>query len=328
MSTTLDPVIQQRLATLGRRWRRLVWLRGLGGALGALIGGLILLALLDWLVVMPDWLRWSFSAAIYLGTAIVAWRVAGRYLIHTPNTRELARIAETADPRLRENLLAAVELGDDKERWDSPAFRQLLQESVAARVRDLRADKVLPRRIVVGWLATGAGTILLCAGLLLFPGLHFGQMFLRAAAPASDIERVSRTKIAILSPNQQTQTVPRGDAIPVVIGVSGAGAQAATLEIFRAGKPVERVTMIASAPSQFSGALMADEPRLEYRIRSGDALTRRYELHTRPRPRVVQFEKTYRFPAYTRLPDQRVAEEGGDLAALEGSEAELTLHID
>src|SRR5690349_19283127 len=100
MSQPLDPVIQNRLAALGRRWRRLVVLRGGGGALATLVGALILLALLDWVVLMPDWLRWTLSLAAYGGTLLVFWLKAGRFLIHAPGPHELARLAETADPRL------------------------------------------------------------------------------------------------------------------------------------------------------------------------------------------------------------------------------------
>jgi len=328
MSAAVDPVIQQRLAALGRRWRRLVLLRGLGGALATLLGSLILLAFLDWLVVMPDWLRWVLSAASYLGTGVLFWIVAGRFLIHAPGPKELARLAESADPQLRENLLAAVELPEGEGRWDSPAFRHLLQQAVANRVRDLNNEKVLPRAIVVRWLVAGGATAVLCVALWLVPGLRFGQMFARAAAPAANLERVSRTKIAILSPAALAAYVPRGDAIPIVIGISGKPAQTATLEVFRPGKPVESVMMLASAPAQFTGALMADEPHLQFRLRAGDAVTRKYHLATRPRPHVAQFEKNYRFPDYTRLAPKRVTDENGDLAALEDTEVELVLHVD
>ena len=48
METTLDPVIQSKLLDFRRRWRRLVLLRGLGYTVLALVGGLLLLALVDW----------------------------------------------------------------------------------------------------------------------------------------------------------------------------------------------------------------------------------------------------------------------------------------
>src|SRR5207249_3022931 len=46
------------------------------------------------------------------------------------------------------------------------------------------------------------------------------------------------------------------------------------------------------------------------------------------RPHVLNFDKTYNFPAYTRLASRQVSEESGDLAGLQGTEVQLELHVD
>src|SRR5439155_1902019 len=143
----------------------------------------------------------------------MSWLIAGRFLLHPPGPRQLARLAESADPRFREILLAAVELPEGETRWDSPVFRHLLQKAVTLRLRDLSDEAVLPRRIARRWLGAAAFTVALLAGLWLVPDFHFDLMFVRAAAPAANVERVSRTRIHLLAPGVQTGVVPRGDAI-------------------------------------------------------------------------------------------------------------------
>src|SRR5204863_1175812 len=113
----------------------------------------------------------TLSLAAYGGTFLVFWFKAGRFLIHAPGPRQLARLAETADSRLRENLLSAVELAEGETRWDSPAFRHLLQQSVSNRVCELSDEKVLPRGIMLRWVIAGGVTVVVCVGLWLVPGL-------------------------------------------------------------------------------------------------------------------------------------------------------------
>src|SRR5258708_7831485 len=67
---------------------------------------------------------------------------------------------------------------------------------------------------------------------------------------------------------------------------------------------------------------------VEYRVRAGDAITRKYRLRASARPHVTVFHKTYRFPEYTQMPPKEVSEDSGDLVAIEGTEVELRLETD
>jgi hypothetical protein len=64
-----------------------------------------------------------------------------------------------------------------------------------------------------------------------------------------------------------------------------------------------------------------------YRVRAGDALTRKFTVLARPRPAVTAFDKIFQYPGYTKLPVRHVFEPEGHLAALEGTLIDLKLRV-
>jgi hypothetical protein len=63
--------------------------------------------------------------------------------------RQMARLFEHAEPKLREDLISAVELGVvGAEVFDSMEFRELLQSDVASRVEGLEVDALLPMELI------------------------------------------------------------------------------------------------------------------------------------------------------------------------------------
>lgn len=332
MPSTLDPVILRKLEAFGQRWRGLILLRGLCEGVVTLLGTMTLAALVDWLLITPDPVRWALSAAGYLATTAVVWFNCARLLLRTPGPRELARLMEKAEPKLREDLISAVELADSTPdaQYDSELFRRLLQQNVASRVQDVQVSSLLPKRLISRWLYSATAVLIVCAGLLLLPGLHYDQLLARAFAPMANVDRVSSVQITIVEPSPAELLAPRGDNIPVVVKISGPEPSKVLLETFREGakNQKDRVMMSLVGDRQYSATISAGTETVYYRIRAGDGITRKFAIRTRPRPHVAQFEKTFHFPAYARLEPRRVKEENGDLSALEGSSADLRLQVD
>ncbi len=332
MSAALDPLIAEKLAAFGRRWRRLVILRGICGGVITLLGAMTVVAFVDLLILLPDAARWALSALGYAATGAVVWFTCLRSLLHLPDPRELARHLEKAKPELREDLLSAVELGDSKQsaQWDSEVFRSLLQTNVAERMRDLRMDTILPNKLISLWLRAAAVALVVFVVLWLLPDLHFGQLMARAFAPMANVERVSKVKIRILEPSPLDPLVARGDHVPVLVEITGPELEKVVLETFPKGDKKGRDTAVMGAISarQFTATILVGTEAVEYRIRAGDAITRKHTIQSRARPQVLTFDKTYQFPAYARLKPTHVTEVNGDLAALEGSEVDLKLQID
>src|SRR4051812_3638888 len=120
MSSRLDPLIRQKLRSFARRRRRLIVVRGVLAALAMLFFAMILVAAVDFAstayfnVFLPKWSRYALSGVAYLAVIVVAWRQCLTQLLHAPDSKQIARLIEHAEPRLREDLISAVELGSTK----------------------------------------------------------------------------------------------------------------------------------------------------------------------------------------------------------------------
>jgi hypothetical protein len=328
--TMSDPIILEKLEQFSLRRKRLILARGLAATGAAWLVTLTLVALCDRAMLIEDEWRWLMSTCAYAVTAFVFWRACVRHLAHLPGPRDLARLVELAEPRLREELLAAIELPGQSatEAWDSAEFRTALQHTVAARMQDIHIAALLSpkliKRVLLVALAVLAGFALLVA----LPGLRFSQFFARAALPAANLARPSHITIAIVAPAPPEQTVPEGESIPVVVDIGGGDVAQVVLETFPQRGARERNSMTLSAPGQFAAAVSVERDGVLYRVRAGDAITRKLLLRPQPRPQVVHFRKAYQPPAYTHLGTRTVTEDNGDLEALEGSEVDLEIQAD
>jgi hypothetical protein len=324
----VDPLILAKLQSFAERRRRLIILRGVCAALAMLLGTMMAVALLDRFFILPDWFRWSLSGAAYAAVIVAEWRACLRLLIAEPGARRLARLIEQTAPELREDLLSAVELGEEPEHFDSAQFRQLVQSGVADRMSALDAEHLLPTQLVRRSLiiAGSLGAVLILA--LVVTKMQFGTMMLRAMLPGANLARVSSVKVTVLEPTPAEMAVPQGDAVPLLVETGGRPVSSAYLETFTKTGSRNLVQMTPSGRNRFSAQIQIAREDVQYRVRAGDAITRKYLLHAAARPHVVRFAKTFHYPAYAQLPDKKITEETGDLVALEKTEVELLLDTD
>ena len=327
MSNITDPVILQKLEAFSRRRRKLIVWRGICAGLATLLLAMMIIAIIDWQFLLPDGVRIGLSIAAYAAIIVVTWRACVQLLVRSPDARTLARLIEHAEPTLREDLLSAVELGrsDADAAFDSRQFRDLVQADVAGRVKDLQVEKLLPLNLVRSYLGIAA---VIVAGFVLifaFTGMQFGNLLLRAMFPMANVDRVSKVKITIVSPAPADLQGPFGDSVPVIVEVSGADVSQVTLDTFAEKAGDEKLLMQKISGNRFTSNIQVGREPLQYRFRAGDAVTKKHRLTGADRPYVVNFQKTYRYPAYAAKPEKQVSEQTGDLAALEGTEVDLLI---
>lgn len=329
MRGTLDPLTQAKIDAFARRRRRFILVRGICAVVTILLATMTFLAFVDRFFLLPDEARYAFSALGY-GVALVgAWYTCARLVWRSLDPRELARLIEHVRPELREDLISAVELGDPngQDKWDSEEFREILQQNVAKRMQSVEISELLSFQKISAWVWASAGVLAFVMALLFVPGLRYDHLLLRALNPLANIERVSRTKIAILSPNPAETSVPQGDVVMVRVELTGAEAKRVTLESFPTGKKSEKIEMAPAGGRQFEAGLAVGREPVQYRVRAGDALTRKYTLSTVARPEAISFKKTYVYPEYARKPNRVVTEDSGDLDELEGSTADIEIQV-
>ena len=354
--TGLDPITTRALAAFRRRRGMLLAARAIGVGLLVFISLALSLATLDYLFFFSDNVRWTLSIGIYVATAAAMW-LTGFSSLAVRDELEIARHVESVAPNLRENLVAAVELADPDSANGSPYFRRLLQSRVARRIANVDLGQVLPLRLVRRWVLSGSTVALFCIALMFIPSAQFGRRFARAALPGFAIERASRTKVTILEPSPMSGYVAERDAVGVIVRVEGAEADDVMLHwrsadgtsgqslmtprmdasAFRPGDQSDASTdpdasqdlAIDDMPGgRFAANLSVGSVAIQYRITAGDAITLWHELTPLPRPRAVRYEKRYRLPTYARLDDRTADEEHGDLKALQGTTAEVTVTFD
>jgi hypothetical protein len=324
---SLDPVIALKLAAFRKRARTLLVVRAATTGIISFFASLAVFCAIDWLVLIPDWSRW-FSAALVYAISIFSVHRSAALLFSRQTDEDLARQIELLKPELRENLIAAVELGDKPLVKDSPIFRQFLQNHVTAQLRDLDVASLLPWTHVKRAVRWSGLMLLIASAFCLFPGSLGPTLFARTLFPWSNLARISQTRITVLLPEQADAIVPRGDTINISMRLSGKPSRHAALDYRGVAGRWETMEMTQIKPGEFYANIpIAGEP-LEYRLLAGDGVTQVYRLTPKPRPHVIHFEKTYHFPRYSGLEPTQKIEVTGDISGLEGSEADLRLHLD
>ncbi len=330
MNVNLDPVV---IRTLQRFSRRRFWLlvaRGLCAGVVTFLACLIVAGVIDWYWLLTDSQRWALSGFVYLPVILVVWSTSIRKLLRRPAQEELASLVEDLEPALREKLLAAVELAVDDPQaiHDSPVFRALVQQEVAEQTGRLRIATLLPVRMLSRWILATFVIAACAVGMLSSADGRFRQLAVRALLPGSNIARVSRIQVEVLQPTPHSLMLAEDETVSVVVAISGGTVDEVTLETFTEKQGLVRQSMRTRTDAEFIANIHVADESVEYRILAGDAVTERFRLESRARPRVLSFHKRFQFPNYSLLTDKTLIENHGDLVALQGTRAELLLELD
>ncbi|HAD60023.1 MAG TPA: hypothetical protein DCG12_12325, partial [Planctomycetaceae bacterium] len=328
--TALDPVVVRKLQHFARRRRRLIVARGLFSGIATFVVCMAIVAAIDWYWLLSDSTRWSLSAGAYSIVALVVWWTSVRRLFKSPDREEIAARVELAEPELREQLLSAVELATDDPSAinDSPVFRSLLQGEVAQQMVEVRVGRLLPLKLIGRWALAALVFAGIAAALWMSDDPRFQQLARRAMMPGANIARVSRIQIEVLEPTPSSLTMAEDETVAVLVGISGGDVSEVTLETRTPENGTVRQSMRPKEASEYLANIHVSNEDVEYRVFAGDAITKRYTIQSRPRPRVVEFQKTFEYPEYSRLQKETVADTNGDLRILEGTTVQLACRLD
>ena len=341
----LDPSTKNTLQAFDQRRTRLLILQTLAIGFVVMIAAMLLVAIVDYLWLLSDSVRWALSAIAYATVAAVVWWFGVRRISNN-DQRLAARRIESAEPRFGDDLLSAVELSDPNDANGSLSFRARLQERVAKRISQIEIDNLLPLALIRRWLSTGAIVLAICAACFFIPNLQFGRRIARAMLPGMPIQRASLTQVEIVQPSPASRYVAEGDAVGIVVDISGKPANQVRLDFQSADGNSGRTEMtprvsvdetgvgesgsklVGSSTQRFAANLPVGSVPVQYRVVAGDAITLWHKLTPLPRPRVVSFDKRYIFPEYAKLGERNEVEDHGDLNVLSGTVAEVTITFD
>jgi hypothetical protein len=238
-----------------------------------------------------------------------------------------AAVAESAYPEFQQRLLTF----DDKAKRGNDPFLELLAADTLAVAKDVPPANLAPNNHLYFLAGAGFACLAVLAWLVTAgPGyLGYGASLLWTgpkAAPLYDI-RVTPGDVAVRRNSDQLVTAQ-------VIGLKPDKVRLFAHYQSARNKAWEPVAMqpqsdAAAAPgtSNFQFLFAGLPENVEYYVQADHLTSRHFKVRVVDLPAVKQMKVTYHYPKWTGMPEV-TEEHGGDLRAIEGTNAELTVQMD
>ncbi len=267
----------------------------------------------------------AFRLLTYVGlTGLLIWSLV-LPLARRVTDERVALYLEEHEPSLQAALVSALEESGKPnalERADmSPALiRQLIMVAVE-KCRTVDSGRGVERQSLQRSSVVLAGLAAAALALFLFGPGYLRHGLSALAFPTSSVEAASPYKI-VVAPGDAT--IARG--ADQVVTAQLDGFQAEDVELYSradANVPFEPLPLVPSLDGDAYEVMLFDvaEPT-EYFVQSSGIRSPVYTLEVVDVPFVGRLELEYHFPAYTGLPP-RTIENGGDVAALRGTEVRV-----
>ena len=314
-----------RRAVFGTRLR--------AGAFGALAGVLALalfVTLLEAIFRLPGEGRyvllalWALGSLAALGIGLF-WPLAKR-IFAPPSDEKLAAFYAERMPSIRDRVLNALQLlkrvDDNREGYSVDLILEAGRD-VATDLKPINPHDLPDKRPVrLFGRALLASSALAALMLAIFGGalVSAGERVLRPDeefAPPAPFNLVVRPGSC---------TVLRGDSLAVTIKAVGKAPSEITLERLERGKVAsEPVTLKIQSEDEFHYTYRGVATAFSYWAYSGTVETERYQVDVRELPAVRSLSVKLTPPAYTRTEEQTLEENVGDISALNGTTARLSI---
>ncbi len=312
--------LNQYLRGLEARLRWMTVSKGAAVAAGVALGATIALVLITNALAFS-----SASLAVARVVLFLALAVSLGFALVIPlmrlNVRRTARRAESTFPEFQERLLTLVERADTHD-----PMLELLADETASVAAQTEPERVAPRRSVFAF-ATSAGAA--CAALLWLilagPGfLGYGASLLWAGLPKGTAAAFYDIQV------QPGNKLVRRKADQVVTAqlVGFQAPQVKLLARYKSASKWEEAPMVPRTNATAYEFLFASLPEpVEYYVEASGVRSKTYRIDVVDLPSIKKVKVTYHFPSWLGLKDA-VEDPGGDLRAVAGTVAELTVETD
>jgi hypothetical protein len=314
--------LNEYLRELERRLRLKECTRG-AAALG--VAALVLTLLL---VLVTN--QYAFSPGIMTAARIILYAAMALVLavglivpVLRLNRIRAARRAEAVFPEFEQRLLTLAERSGNPK---TDPFMELVAGDALEVAETAQPARVVARGLILGFASAAVATI----GFLIWLGvagpgfLGYGTSLLWAGAPRGNHGPYYDIRVV-----PGDQKVRRGSDQVVTASLVGFQADVVTLFARYDGTSKwEEVRMKPQPGGPGYDFLFAGLPSsVEYYVKSGAVRSKSYKLTAVDLPRVKRIRVTYKFPAWSKM-ESTVEENGGDIRAVEGTEAQLAVETD
>ena len=328
--SALPKPIARTLRAAGARIRRIVLVRGIFAVLAAALISILCIMAVDAMVtILNPWVRWGLWACGVAATAIVAHQALLRPLSRKLTPALLAGLIERNHPELEERLSTVVELmaSPDSLAEGSDLLMKVVTEAAVADTGKLSMKREFTARTVRPRFLLAAGALGVLLVLFTFWRGNVTRLFLRAIAPAAEVDNVYAENLRVLP---GSAVVLRGAPFAVELAVLGGFPGQAYV---RTGKPdgtgresSERMVQLSADEEgvrRYRHDIGAVEGSFRYRVVCGSAVTRHYDVLAVEPPDFTNATATLQFPAYTGASPRTLPPDSREIAAVAGTRVTL-----
>jgi hypothetical protein len=239
------------------------------------------------------------------------------------NRRNAARETERKFPEFEERLLTFTERSETN---PEDPFLPLLAADTLEVTRRAEPSHMARRNRILAFVSAAAGALVVLIWLgTSGPGfLGYGTSLLWGGLPKGEL--APYYDIAVQPGNRTVRR--RADQI---ISAQLKGFQAQKVRVFAkydSSSKWEQADMRTQIGGPGYEFLIAGVPEsLQYYVEAGGVRSKQYKLHVVDLPGIQRLKVTYHFPSWTGMKD-KVEDPGGDLRAVEGTEAEVAIQTD
>lgn len=309
------------LAKLEWRLRLAAWVRGAALASASALGATLLLAPASNAFAFAGWSVTAARVALFLVLALaVGFGLAAPLILL--NRRRVARRAEREFPAFGQRLLTLAERRDSA--GEQP-FLELLAADTLEVASGAEAGRIVPSRRLLGLGAAGAAAVTVLVWLIAAgPGFWgYGAALLWAGTPRGGLRPFYDISVW---PGDQTVRRKADQLVKARL----VGFQAARVRLLARYGDSERWEEAEMRPEargsgyEFLFAGLAQS--VAYQVEAGGVRSKLHRLTVSDLPSVRRLRVTYHFPAWTGMAP--LTENGGDVRAVEGTEAEIAVETD
>ncbi len=276
-----------------------------------------LMIVLDRYLNLAEWVRQLGLVAFSLGFAAIAYVLVLQPLRKRINPLYAAARVEDTIEDSKNSITGYVEAQDNDR---TPASVKAAMSARAAKsVSEADVNQAVDHRslLVVGGVLV-LFLITLAALFLVFRPTQFTSLLSRAFLPFTSTAIASRTQITLVKPENPEPTLTAGQTITVAVYISGkvpakgAPNQARLLLRHNPADPnYEEIPLEAGETSRDWQLKIPDylvQNGFWYKVAAGDAETAEYRVTVRSLPLFTDFDVTYEYPKYTRLPNEKATD--------------------
>lgn len=343
--------LQQHLAAVRHAWQRTQILKALAVLLADAVIAVLALVTIDAIYHMAPEVRGTLLATAALAVAITAVWLIVRPLKQHLSDEQVALYIEERFPELQGSLIAAVEYEHRKAENElqtmlfSALMADCLQRAAKMDVKHVIDHRRLRQRAI----AAGAMLLFFMGAVVVQPGL-FGHELTRVLAPwktvplntheliAQQKREIAQRAQELLKAQQAAQTQPVKIELTVEPGDTEVRRGSNLVVKATANRVTGPMTLkFLASDGQWRPLEMPEDPNLpdhfgvtlsdlteasKYKVAMGGVESKEYSIKVFDPTAVKELALTYHYPKYTRMPDQKMAN-NANIDVLEGTQVDL-----